>query len=552
MSIPKEPRQLMINLMYLVLTAMLAINVSSEILNAFKIINKSINRSNDNIGAKNEGTITNFEDALKDPKVIADPKKKGRIEEALARANQVRTATDGIVNKIKGYSNEIVKQSGGYLPELSPLGDSVLKAESDLDAATIVMIERDKRGLSMINDLKTYKKSIVDLAVNPSDTTIVINTKQLDSLLPINFDYGTKNGEGTPEQWANYNFHMVPTIGAKTILDKYINDVRNSENIVLDQIWAEAFGEKVKPPKVPPVILITNQFLLMNSPENTYLLPGEKYKSKIVIGSYNTSNSQAVYIAVNGAPRSVVNGIADFETTADPTPGEHTINIQGTIYDPNKKVTVPVAPIQAKYFTATAAASISLDKMNVFYIGVDNPISVSASGILMKNLALSSTGNIQLNKVNDGQYTVRVTGPGGTKGTITLSGTKNDGTTQSFGTREYRIKTIPPPIVKYMGLAGGGKIGMNKAKIGLQLEAILENFDFECKFEVLEYSMAVITKDEEQAFNIKGPFISSNPAADKARKSLKNKSQLIFENIYVMGCDKIRRRMPDMTFSCTN
>jgi hypothetical protein len=91
MSIPKEPRQLMINLMYLVLTAMLAINVSNEILRAFSIINKSINRSNENIATKNQGTIENFNDALKNPKVLADPAKKARIEEALNRAKDAHT-----------------------------------------------------------------------------------------------------------------------------------------------------------------------------------------------------------------------------------------------------------------------------------------------------------------------------------------------------------------------------------------------------------------------------------------------------------------------------
>ncbi len=550
MSIPKEPRQLMINLMYLVLTAMLAINVSSEILNAFKIINKSINRSIANIGEKNSGTLANFASALQDPKVIGDPAKKARIEAAMLRAKEVTEISKVMADKIAGYRNEIIKASGGFKPEIDAAsGDSLLVAESNLDAATMVMIENKKRGVLMKDELSKFKDDLSKLAA-PRDSSMDLFVKAMDSILPITFDYGTKSNTGTSEEWAFHNFHMVPTIGATTILDKFISDVKNSENIALDQIWAQAFGEKQKNPKI---IQIMNQFALINAPENTYLLPGEKYKSKLMIGSYNTSNSQSVYIAVNGSPRPVVNGEATYETVADSKPGEHILNITGTIYDPNLKQQVAVTPIKASYFVGTAGATISLDKMNVFYIGVDNPITISASGVKMENLIINPSSNITYTRgAKPGEYFVRVTGPGGTKGTIALSGKRNDGLgVENFGTREYRIKKIPDPIIKYMK-SQGPRLRVDLARVGLGPEAILENFDFDCKFDVIGYTLTVISKGEEQNYEIKGPFINSNPNAVKAMKALKAKDQLIFEEIRVMGCDKVLRKMPQLAFILVN
>jgi gliding motility-associated protein GldM len=550
MSIPKEPRQLMINLMYLVLTALLAINVSSEILNAFKIINKSINRSNDNIAEKNEGTITNFTNALKEPKVANDPVKKVKIEEALARAQQVRTATETMVNNIIGYRNAIIAEAGGYKKVLDPNGDSVLFNESNLDAATKVMMEKQKFGPKMKKELEAYKESICKLAVKPNDSSVTL-VDTLMKILPINFDYGTRNNEGTDEQWTNYNFHMVPTIGAKTIMDKYVNDVRNSENIVLDQIWAEAFGEKVLPPKIPKVIQTVTNFAFINQPEATYLLPGEKYKSKVMVGAYNSSNTQGVYIAVNGVSKQVKDGVADVEMVADSKPGEHLIKITGTIYDPNKKTNVAVTEMVTKYFVGTPAASISLDKMNVFYLGVDNPVTITASGIPLENLIASPSSNISMTKGVNGEYTVRPTGAAGTTGTIALSGKRSDGVVQNFGEKKYRIKKIPDPVMRYMGKTGG-KIRVDLARIGLQLEAILENFDFDAKFDVISYTFVVILKGDESTYSIKGPFMKSNPNAINAMKALKKGDQMIFEDIVVMGPDKVQRKMGSITLTMIN
>ena len=139
MSLPKEPRQLMINLMYLVLTALLAMNVSSEILNAFKIVDKSINQSSKNITEKNDATIENFKIALEDPKIIADPVKYAKVKQFLAYAEQVMEKRKAMAAELEAYKATIITRSGGMDPQIP---GQILR-QDDLDAATAIMIDEE-------------------------------------------------------------------------------------------------------------------------------------------------------------------------------------------------------------------------------------------------------------------------------------------------------------------------------------------------------------------------------------------------------------------------
>ncbi len=548
MAIPKEPRQLMINLMYLVLTAMLAINVSNEILRAFKVINKSINRSNNNIALKNQGTIENFNESLKDKKVLEDPPKKARIEEALQRALKVREKADAMVQQILGYKYEIVKTSGGMVAPKAGSGetDSTYFKEDDLDAATKIMVEGKKKGTELKKGLELFKKEIAELSIKKSDSTIGLINMLVDSVLPISFQDFKKISGNDDEDWSYANFHMVPTIGAVTILDKYVNDVRNSENIILDQIWADAFGEKVKPPKV---IQIVNKFALIAAPENTYLLPGQKFKTTLSIGSYNSGNNSSVNISVNGVSRPIVDGVATYEETAPTTAGERTLNITGSIYDPNIKGNTSCNPLAIKYFVGNPSASISLDKMNVFYIGVDNPITMSASGIPLDKLKLEATPNITYTSVGPGKYVVRVTGANNSKGSLKLSGARSDGSMQDYGTKEYRIKSVPPPKLFFAKKDQSGPLAANLAKLYLGPEAILENFDFDFKYSVTNFKLVIVRGGEVVYEGYSGgPYFKSSASMVKAVESMKAKDNIYIEEVEVMGDDKIRKKINGLTF----
>jgi len=543
MSIPKEPRQLMINLMYLVLTALLAMNVSNEILNAFKIVDKSINSSSTNISKKNVSTIKNFEEALEDDKIKANPVKYKKVQDFLALAKQAVVIGDQMEKELLAYKQMIITKSGG----MDPQNPSLLLREDDLDAATNVMIEGDKKGVEMKGKLQKFLTDIAALVPTGDEAmSLVSKNESIEKLLPI--DLSSEKTESNPDgDWSYANFHMVPAVGAVTIMDKYINDVKNSQSIVMDFLWAKAFGEQRS-----QTIVFDTYDLMVSSP-NTYLLPGEKIQVNAMLGAFN-QNSKNLSIRAGGQNLAINKGIASFNTTASGK-GEQKIIFSASFVDPNTQKPMSYTK-EFKYYVGEAQASISLDKMNVFYIGVPNPITFSASGVpagnikyTSENCTLTPTPAAGVNK-----YEVNVTTPGA-KAKITLSATLSDGTTKSFGTYEYRVKRIPDP---YPSIANkrGGSIAVNELKAQQAIFAKLDNFDFDAKFVVTSYTVTYLPRRgdpmEAQSSSqyLTGP--NANGPVNDILSKLKVGDKIFFENIKAVGPDKQTRSIGSIAFICNN
>ena len=541
MSLPKEPRQLMINLMYLVLTALLAMNVSSEILNAFKIVDKSINSSTASVETKNQTTLENFKLALEDPKIIADPVKYNKVKQFLDYAEQVISKTKTMQTELEGYKQEIITRAGG----MDPNNPGLLLREDDLDAATAVMVEGDKKGNTMKASLTKFKSEIAAFVPTTDDNLSLSSTNTpIEKKLPINFDFDPSKAN-VDNDWSFANFHMVPAVGAITIMDKYMNDVKISESVVLDELWAKAFGERRR--QVP----VFKDYAILVSAPNTYLLPGEKYTANIMLGAYNkTSNN--LTIRVNGSNVQVKDGIATYTATANGK-GEQTINVAASYTDPNEGTTKNYTS-KASYFVGEGQASISLDKMNVFYIGVPNPITFSASGVPAGSLKYSAE-NCTLTPVEGiNKYVVNVTTPGA-KAKISLSGTRGDGTSTTFGTWEYRIKRIPDPFPVIAGKKGGSAVA-NELKVQDAIIARLDNFDFDAKFSVTSFTVTYLPRrgDPEEAQSnsqyLSGP--NASPSVSAIMAKLKPGDKIFFENIKAIGPDKTPRSIGSVNFICNN
>src|SRR5688572_5714599 len=211
MALPAEPRQKMINLMYLVLTALLALNVSAEILNAFKTVDNSLVATNKTINSSTETIMASFEEKLKEPESAA------KAAEWMPKAQQAVVLTKGLNDYIQGLKQEILK-GAGFDPAKN--GDSTFK-EDNQDVATRIMVEEGK-GKELYNRLDQYKKQMA--AIAPELGTQVNNyLRQIDLNIPPSRNSSVRTWEGT-------YFHMVPTVAALTMLSKFQNDVKTSEN----------------------------------------------------------------------------------------------------------------------------------------------------------------------------------------------------------------------------------------------------------------------------------------------------------------------------------
>ena len=148
-ALPKEPRQKMINMMYLVLTAMLALNVSAEILNAFKTVNESLMTANATIDSKNADVFKSFQEKLNDPKTAE------RAKIWAPKAEQVKKYSDDMIAYIDGLKMDIMK-AAGYTPE-KPEG----MKDDDLEATTRVMSDPGTKGKELLQKLTDYKKNVL-------------------------------------------------------------------------------------------------------------------------------------------------------------------------------------------------------------------------------------------------------------------------------------------------------------------------------------------------------------------------------------------------------
>jgi gliding motility-associated protein GldM len=555
MSIPKEPRQLMINLMYLVLTALLALNVSNEILNAFKVINKSINRSNVSIAEKNDNMLANFASAATSTRYTADKKK--RIAEGEVFAKQAHDKTLVMVGQIEKWRDQIVEASGGMIKKE---GITDYKSPENLDAATHIMLPEGKnQAAAMRTALENYKREVAALVPINADSMVLANRNEdIEAALPI--DFSVDKSESNPKaDWATGSFHMVPTVGAVTIMDKYINDVRNSEGRIMEEIWARAFGETdiktalnknttVNPPKVIKEFTKFTPFLNM---KNNYVLPGETLQGTAVVGAYNDDDSKTL-LNVNGKQYRMNKGLAEFSFPVSSTArGVQKFKVTGSYLNPNTNKTETLAPTEFEYFIGTPAASISLDKMNVFYIGVENPITLSASGVPMENIKVDGTSlDVRRDGTSLTKYTVIPTGAPYTKGYIELTGKRSDGVNENFGKFEFRIKPLPDPEM-FFGGKKAGKIETGLAKIQLGPEPrVPPGFEWPIAYKVTEFVFEMSRKRDGLVVKrepCKGGLLTE--AAQDLLRSAKPGDRVWLTDIIVVGPDKKPRNMPQMAYN---
>lgn len=510
MALPKDPRQKMINIMYLVLTAMLALNVSAEILNAFSIVNNSINTSNKSLTDKNDFIYKQFEAQMKDNAAKVAPYK--------AKAEEVKKLSVNMYDYVQSLKETIIAESGGK----DEHGE--IKDKAGLDAPTRVM-ENNKKGPELEAKLTELRAKLISYIDDPKAKA------QIEKTLPLKIEVGKSNDDhgGGPKTWTTYHFNMVPTIAAVTILGKFQNDIKNSESAVIDYLFGRIEANTFKFDKVRP-------FISLNSKN---LMEGQTLTANIAVGAYSTTVNPT--IVVNGQTIEAHEGLGTVNFAASGI-GEKTIS--GTITLPSPSGGAPESyPFTETYNVGASATSISADKMNVLYIGLQNPISISAAGVPAEQVSASISGG-NMTKRASGEYIVTVSQPG--KAVINVVA-NIDGKTKSLGQKEFRVKRVPDPVLK-VGVNKGGSMKAADFKVQGGLRADLEDFEFEgVKYEVIGYRVGISAKGKEyQEGDATSAYFPGNVAG--SIRSLRPGDEVFFENVKVKGPDNIVRSMPSTIF----
>lgn len=439
MSLPKEPRQKMINMMYLVLTALLALNVSAEILNAFKTVDRSLMIASGVAEQKNQEIFKSFKAKLEDP----TSREKAAIWEP--KAQQAKKISDELYNYIETLKTELKKESG-----LKTVDGKEEFKEDDLDAGTRLLVQRapegKEKGKELFEKLKAYKEQL--LSIDPE------MKKEIEVGLPLDLTIPPTSSEAGKSDWSYAYFHMTPTIAAITILSKFQNDVRNSESKAVE------FCHK----QIGQVEIIYDQFQAFAGTNTQYLMPGEELVITAGIGAFSKAAQPSV--SIDGANVSLnAEGTAEYKTRVGGS-GAGIKRVRISYAKPDG--TTAVVEKEIKYTVGIPAGlTVSTDKTRVFYKGLENPLSVTGGGGDEKvNVSIEGAG-ASLRKAGPGQYIVTCTQLG------TVNVVANDG--KNVQKIAIPVKRVPDPIVVVGGSAGGA---MPANVFRVQSGAIAELRDF--------------------------------------------------------------------------
>jgi gliding motility-associated protein GldM len=515
MSIPKEPRQIMINLMYLVLTALLALNVSNEILNAFKTLSLSIDKSNKSIDQKNIDVYQ----AIKDNEKA--PGQEEKVKPFRMKADEVVKEADAMVAFLNNWKRRITIEAGGYNKEGE---DTALPQRPDnIDATTSLLVE--KKGGDTLKQKITDMRKFFLAQVKPNDSG------SISPLMPLRVVPARKNDHNPTGDWNIENFEHMPAIAAIALFSKFQNDVRSSEALVLNKLFEEAHMKDIKFDTIGAIAI----------PKQSYVLDGDKVEASILMAAFNRSNNPVVTITQGGGQKKdAKDGVIPWETVASGT-GMQTVKGKIVLHTDAGDQT---RDWQFQYMVGTTGASMQLDKMNVFYIGVDNPVTVAAAGYSVEDVSLDIPGATVTG--GKGHYVINVTQKGDVDVKI-MAQTKDAGKKQVGGLK-VRVKRIPDPIAKLLDKTGG-TMSVGLFRNAIAPAAVLDNFDFDAKFLVVGFTFSMLPKGRDYV----GPFVVENRNgcrfhdqvdAYKAQQSARAGDKVFIETIKAVGPDKVVRTLP--------
>ncbi len=509
MALPKEPRQKMINLMYLVLTALLALNVSAEILNAFKTVDSSLDKTNKTINASTDDVIKSFQDML------ADDKTKVKAAEWYPKAQNAQQLSANMYSYIEGLRNRLLERAD-FNPAKKK--DSTYK-EDNQDIATKMMIDQ-KTGDTLKQKLDDYRKAM--LAIDPKVAEEFSRTLQVNTDMPVTQNKSNKT-------WADAYFHMVPTVAALTMLRKFQNDVKTSENKVVTFLHQQ----------VGKVVIRYDNFEAIVGQNSKYLMPGQQLEITAGLGAF--SKQKLPTVSIGGAVVGLnEKGMAIKQLDAGGL-GSHTIPVTVSFVDQDGVQQTRTIPVE--YTVGQSNASIALDKMNVLYIGVANPITVAASGGGDDKTQVSITGGGgSVTKAGAGKYIVKVSSQ---TDDCTITVTVDN---KIAGSSRFRVRSIPTPAAFVGGQPSGATLSAGALGSQGGVQAGIKDFPFDLTYNVVEYTVSGL--DEEG--NVVKATVNGAAFTDQARKIIrvaKPGDLLQIGGIYCIGDDGVRRKLPSLVYN---
>ena len=399
-----SPRQRMINLMYIVLTAMLALNVSSDVLNGFSQVQEGIHQTNLNMSKRNTVQFEYLKGLYR-----KNPEKAGQWYE---KGAELRKRSGSVYDEIEALKTAIARKADGADGDYH-----AIRNNDDLEAASVTMLNpATRRGEKLRKDVDAFREYVVKLIPDPAKRKAVVEM--------LSTTVRDTPGTVGATSWEQKMFDNMPAVAAVTLLTKLQNDIRNAES--------EALGALITNVDIGDVRV--NELNAYVIPVSNMIMRGGRYSADIVLAAIDTTQRPSIY--VNGARLNNPDGKYEFVAGSV---GTH--DFSGYIEVARGDGSVDRRPFKSSYTVMYPMAPISPTMMNVLYAGISNPISISVPGVPMTAVnATMTNGTLSRN----GDHWVALPGKVGTEAVISVTATL-DGRSQQVGSMTFRVRKLPDP-----------------------------------------------------------------------------------------------------------
>jgi gliding motility-associated protein GldM len=466
-----SPRQKMIGMMYLILTAMLALNVSKEAVDAFKKVDKSLTTTLANYVIKNNLIYEEFARAANE-----NPTKAGKYKDS---AMEVKSRADEILNFIQDLKIEIITEAEGKdspaIKDNQIIIDEVKKID-DNNVPSQILIGSTEKGKAhtlkaLMSDYREFLIATLD-GKNPSAEEAIRKS--------LNTDDG-HDPDGQPNSWENLTFQTMPLVAVETLLSKMQVDVRNGETEVLNHLYSQIDAGAFKVNRIIPVVI----------PNSRYVTQGSDYEAKVFIAAIDST--QTPVVTVNGTVLPVdQSGMSTYKIRASATGPR---KWGGIISLKNPSGVTVDYPFESSYNVGEPNVVVSPTAMNVMYKGIPNPIDVSVPGVDPSKIKIRVVnGIVSTQKVKNskgvnfrGNWAVNPTTVGQNVQVI-VSVTDESGKSEAVGTVEFRVKPVPAPTAVF-AQKNTGTVAKNTALAQTGVYASLPDFEFDLFYKITSFTV---------------------------------------------------------------
>ncbi len=521
----QTPRQKLISLMYIIFLALMALNVSVDVLDSFPLINKGLEQTNRNFETKVNMVYADFD---MQKALSAD-----KVQPYYDQAQYIRQLADNISAYIMDQRNQMIALLNDISVEeaaLLPLED--LKAKDNYSISSRFWLRENTQDPTREGGRGTRAYELREkILYFKHNIDSILGIHKLSDFVQLGLDVeGPFFRQDMEVSWQMLMFDRVISVAVATNLSRLLTEVRNAEFDAVNLLYGAITADDFKFDRIEARVVPTSQIVLQ----------GDHYEAEIFVAAVDSRQNPEIIVGGRSIP--TTGGIGKLRIPATNTGAQ---SQRGVI-----RITSPSGfpqefPFTASYFVQRPSVTVSADRMNLFYIGLDNPVTLSAPGIPSENLRPEISAGGQLIRQADGKYVVRVQ-PGTRDVTINVNAVI-EGSTRNLGSSQFRVRYVPDPVA-YIANRREGRITRDELLLARAIIPRLENFEFDMNFEIDAFTMVTTIQGDVRTYRA-----SNNQFTPEMIQIINNATRgqrLQFENITTRpGPDGRARTLAPISFT---